>query len=216
MYQKIIKRFLDILLSVISIIVLSPLFIILSICVLINMGSPIFFSQRRIGMNEKAFSLYKFRSMTNKKDNNGNLLPEKERLTKFGIKLRSSSLDELPELFSILKGDMSFVGPRPLPTYYGPYFLEQERIRHNVRGGLIPPDSLCGEPTCDWETQFQYETYYANNCSFILDIKIILYTFLILVKRVKSNYGADDRPHLNIYRASMVISQQIIDEWNNR
>ena len=111
------------------------------------MGRPVLFSQERIGKDEKPFKLYKYRSMTNEKDDNGVLLSEEKRLTKFGIALRSSSLDELPELFSILKGDMSIVGPRPLPTYYGPYFLEQERIRHTVRGGLIPPDGLCGETT---------------------------------------------------------------------
>ena len=180
------------------------------------MGSPILFSQRRIGKDEKAFNLYKFRSMTNAKDQFGNLLPEKERLTRFGVALRSSSLDELPELFSILKGDMSFVGPRPLPTYYGPYFLEQERVRHKVRGGLIPPDSLSGNPVTNWETQFEYETFYAEHVSFILDMKIILYTFKILFMRVETNYGADDRPHLNIYRKDINVSQSIIDEWNAR
>lgn len=216
MYQKYIKRLLDIILSALAIIVLSPVYLVLSICVRIGMGTPILFGQRRIGKNEKAFTLYKFRSMTNATDENGNLLPEKDRLTKFGVKLRSSSLDELPELFSIFKGDMSFVGPRPLPTYYGPYFLEQERIRHNVRGGLIPPDSISGETTSDWETQFEYETFYAENVSFILDIKIIVWTFLILFRRVKTNYGADDRPHLNKYRAEWTIPQSVIDDWNNR
>lgn len=215
MYSKYIKRILDIILSLLAIVILSPVFIILGICVRIGMGSPILFGQRRIGKDEKGFNLYKFRSMTNAKDKNGNLLPEKQRLTKFGIKLRSSSLDELPELFSILKGDMSFVGPRPLPTYYGPYFFEQERIRHKVRGGLIPPDSISGETTSDWETQFKYETYYAEHVSFLMDLKVILWTFLILVKRVQTNYGADDRPHLNKYRQSLNIPQSEIDRWNN-
>ena len=215
MYRRFIKRFLDVILSLLAIIILSPVFMVLAICVRIGMGSPILFSQRRIGKDEKPFSLYKFRSMTNAKDKDGNLLPEKDRLTKFGVALRSSSLDELPELFSILKGDMSFVGPRPLPTYYGPYFLEQERIRHTVRGGLIPPDSIGGETTSDWETQFKYETYYAEHVTFLMDIKVILWTFLILVKRVKTNYGADDRPHLNKYRESMNVAQCEIDRWNN-
>ncbi len=215
MYRRFIKRFLDVILSLLAIIILSPVFMVLAICVRIGMGSPILFSQRRIGKDEKPFSLYKFRSMTNTKDKDGNLLPEKDRLTKFGVALRSSSLDELPELFSILKGDMSFVGPRPLPTYYGPYFLEQERIRHTVRGGLIPPDSIGGETTSDWETQFKYETYYAEHVTFLMDIKVILWTFLILVKRVETNYGADDRPHLNKYRESMNVAQCEIDRWNN-
>ena len=215
MYRRFIKRFLDVILSLLAIIILSPVFMVLAICVRIGMGSPILFSQRRIGKDEKPFSLYKFRSMTNAKDKDGNLLPEKDRLTKFGVALRSSSLDELPELFSILKGDMSFVGPRPLPIYYGPYFLEQERIRHTVRGGLIPPDSIGGETTSDWETQFKYETYYAEHVTFLMDIKVILWTFLILVKRVETNYGADDRPHLNKYRESMNVAQCEIDRWNN-
>lgn len=216
MYKKVIKRLLDIVLSIIAIVVLSPVFLILSITVFIGMGSPILFGQRRIGKNEKVFTLYKFRSMTNAKDKDGNLLPEKDRLTKFGVALRSSSLDELPELFSILKGDMSFVGPRPLPTYYGPYFLPQERVRHKVRGGLIPPDSIGGETTSDWETQFKYETYYAEHVSFLMDVKVILCTFKILFKRVKTNYGADNRPHLNKYRKDMDIPESVIAEWNER
>ena len=216
MYARVIKRLLDFIFSLVAIIVLSPVFIILAICVRINMGAPVLFGQRRIGKDEQCFNLYKFRSMTNATDESGVLLPEKDRLTRFGVALRSSSLDELPELFSILKGDMSFVGPRPLPTYYGPYFLDQERIRHKVRGGLIPPDSISGETTSDWETQFRYETYYAEHVSFLLDVKIIIWTFLILFKRVKTNYGADDRPHLNKYRADMDIPQSIIDDWNSR
>ena len=216
MYEKYVKRALDIVLSFLAIIILSPAFLVISFCVLLGMGRPILYKQRRIGKDERVFNLYKFRSMTNEKDENGNLLPEKLRLTKFGIALRSSSLDELPELFSILKGDMSFVGPRPLPTYYGPYFLPQERIRHKVRGGLIPPDSIGGETTSDWETQFKYETNYAENVTFGKDIRIILYTFKILFKRVKTNYGADNRPHLNEYRKDMIIPDDVIDYWRNR
>lgn len=216
MYEKYVKRLLDIILSLLAIIILFPVYIILAICVRLGMGTPIFFSQRRIGKNEKAFNLYKFRSMTNETDKNGKLLPEKERLTKFGTILRSSSLDELPELFSILKGDMSFVGPRPLPTYYGPYFFPNERIRHKVRGGLIPPDSISGKTISNWETQFKYEIYYAEHISFIMDIKIIIWTFLILFKRIETNYGANDRPHLNKYRENMFVPQEVIDDWANR
>lgn len=201
MYKKYIKRLLDIILSSIVIIILSPLYLIIAITVRIQMGSPVLFSQDRIGKDDKVFKLYKFRSMTNATNEIGNLLPEKDRLTKFGAALRSSSLDELPELFMILKGEMSFVGPRPLPTYYGSFFHENERARHRVRGGLIPPDGLCGETTPKWETQFEYDVYYAENISFILDIKVIFATFKILFKRVQSNYGAENRPHLNEYRA---------------
>ena len=203
MYAKCIKRLLDIVLSLIAIIVLSPVYLIVAIVVRIQMGSPVLFSQDRIGKDEKVFKLYKFRSMTNEKDENGKLLPEEKRLTKFGLTLRSTSLDELPELFSILKGDMSIVGPRPLPTYYGPYYLPEERKRHQVRGGLIPPDGLSKQTTPEWETQFKYDNYYVDNVSFLLDCKVILVTFLILFKRVETQYGTKDRPHLNEYRAWM-------------
>ena len=203
MYAKYIKRLLDIVLSLIAIIVLSPVYLIVAIVVRIQMGSPVLFSQDRIGKDEKVFKLYKFRSMTNEKDENGKLLPEEKRLTKFGLTLRSTSLDELPELFSILKGDMSIVGPRPLPTYYGPYYLPEERKRHQVRGGLIPPDGLSKKTTPEWETQFKYDNYYVDNVSFLLDCKVILVTFLILFKRVETQYGTKDRPHLNEYRAWM-------------
>lgn len=212
MYKHFFKRLLDVFLSLIAIVVLSPLYLVLSICVLIGMGYPILFSQERIGKNGKTFKLYKFRSMTNAKDESGNLLPEKERLTKFGIWLRSSSLDELPELFSILLGKMSFVGPRPLPVYYDPFFLPNERERHSVRGGLIPPDGLCGEETTTWEEQFEYEIYYVKNISFLLDCKVIFATFKILFKRVKNNYGADDRPHLSQYRADMMARKEDLDK----
>lgn len=203
MYAKYIKRLLDIILSLIAIIVLSPVYLIVAIVVRIQMGSPVLFSQDRIGKDEKVFKLYKFRSMTNEKDENGKLLPEEKRLTKFGLTLRSTSLDELPELFSILKGDMSIVGPRPLPTYYGPYYFPEERKRHQVRGGLIPPDGLSKQTTPEWETQFKYDNYYVDNFSFLLDCKVILVTFLILFKRVETQYGTKDRPHLNEYRAWM-------------
>lgn len=203
MYAKYIKRLLDIVLSLIAIIILSPVYLIVAIVVRIQMGSPVLFSQDRIGKDEKVFKLYKFRSMTNEKDENGKLLPEEKRLTKFGLTLRSTSLDELPELFSILKGDMSIVGPRPLPTYYGPYYFPEERKRHQVRGGLIPPDGLSKQTTPEWETQFKYDNYYVDNVSFLLDCKVILVTFLILFKRVETQYGTKDRPHLNEYRAWM-------------
>ena len=185
MYRLFGKRLIDIVLSLIAIIILSPVYLIIAIVVRIQMGSPILFSQDRIGKDEKVFKLYKFRSMTNAKDKDGNLLPDKERLTKFGVALRSTSLDELPELFMILKGDMSIVGPRPQPWFYMPYYKDEERKAHSVRGGLIPPDSLCKQVQCDWETQFKYELYYAENVSLWLDIRIIFNTFGILIKRVK-------------------------------
>lgn len=203
MYRRFFKRILDITISGIAILILSPLYIIISLFVLFKIGRPIIYKQKRIGKDEKLFSLYKFRSMTNDTDANGNLLPETERLTKFGKALRSSSLDELPELFSILIGKMSIVGPRPLPDYYGPYFKDTERIRHKVRGGLIPPDSLSGKTYTTWEEQFSYEIDYAKNPTFLKDIRIIVMTFKIVFNRVETDYGSDfDRPHLNIYRSN--------------
>ena len=196
MYKYFFKRFLDIVLSLITILILSPIYM----CVRIWMGSPILFSQERIGKGEKIFKMYKFRSMTNARDAKGELLPEKDRLPKFGILLRSSSMDELPELFSILMGHMSFVGPRPLRSVDLPYFKEEERARHKVRGGLIPPDSLSLRTITTYEEQFEYEVYYANHVSLWLDIKVIFTTFVILFKRVEDNYGTDDRPHLKEYR----------------
>lgn len=213
MYKLCIKRLLDIILSGIAIIVLSPIYLIIAIIVRIQMGSPVLFSQDRIGKDEKVFKLYKFRSMTNEKDENGELLPEKQRLTKFGIALRSTSLDELPELLMIFKGDMSIIGPRPQPKFYLPYYEENERVAHKVRGGLLPPDSLCGECQCDWETQLKYEVYYAENVSFILDIKVIIYTFIILYKRMKHNYGADDRPMLHQYRSDKKFTLEEKNKW---
>lgn len=213
MYRRVIKRLFDIILSLLAIIILSPLYLILSICVRIGMGSPVMFSQERIGKDENIFRLYKFRSMTNEKDADGNLLPEKDRLTRFGIALRSTSLDELPELFMILKGDMSFVGPRPQPKFYGPYYTDEERKIHTVRGGLIPPDSIGLEVQCSWETQFRYEMYYADHVSFGLDLKVVFCTFVILMKRLKHNYGADDRPMLHVYRADMEIPECVRKEW---
>ncbi len=215
MYRLFIKRLLDIVLSGIAIVVLSPAYLIIAIIVRLQMGSPILFSQDRIGKDEKIFKLYKFRSMTNEKDKNGELLSEKERLTKFGIALRSTSLDELPELFMIFKGDMSIVGPRPQPSFYLPYYTDEERKGHKVRGGLLPPDSLSKEVQCDWETQLKYETYYAENLTFIMDIKVILCTFIILYKRMKNNYGADDRPMLHVYRRG-TVDEAALKEWEKK
>ena len=208
MYGRFGKRLLDILLALTAIVVLLPLYLLIGLLVLIFMGWPVIFSQERIGRGEKTFRLYKFRSMTNARGADGQLLPEKQRLTRFGILLRSTSLDELPELFLILKGDMSFIGPRPQPKFYAPYYYEKEKVIFTVRGGLIPPDCLCGQPQCSWETQFEYEMYYAQHVSFLLDLKILAYTFLILVRRLKHSYGADDRPMLNVYRADMAKGKE--------
>ena len=204
MYSKFFKRLFDIIFSFLLIVILSPLFIILSIYVAVFLGTPILFFQERIGKGEKPFKLMKFRTMTNKKDGNGVLLPESQRLTKAGKFLRNTSIDELPELLLILIGKMSFIGPRPLPTYYGPYFLQNERKRHSIRGGLITPDTLSGKTVTSYEEQFKYECDYADQVSFMLDVKIIIATFKVLFLRVEEDYGKCERPHLNVYRKDML------------
>ena len=207
MYKHFFKRFLDVVLSGIGMLVLLPVYLVIALYVAIFMGFPVLFCQERIGKGEKPFKLYKFRSMTNRRDEEGNLLPESQRLTKAGIFLRNSSLDELPELWAIFVGKMSIVGPRPMPTYYSPYFKPEERKRHSVRGGLIPPDSLSGKTVTTYEEQFAYECYYADNISLWLDIKVIFKTFKILFMRVEGDYGTCERPHLNVERKDMVIEK---------
>lgn len=204
MYKHFFKRFFDFTLSLLAIITLSPILLILSFLVLCNMGTPIFFKQKRVGKNEKIFTMYKFRTMNNKKDKNGNLLPDDQRLTRFGKFLRSTSLDELPELFNILKGDLSIIGPRPLLVEYLPYYTEEERHRHDVRGGLTVPEVLHNNVMPTWEEQFSYEVDYAKNVTLWLDIKILFYTIKILFKRVKENYGSEVRMPLFEERKNMV------------
>lgn len=212
-YKTYIKRGIDIVFSLLAIVALSPLLLLVAAVVRVQMGKPILFSQERIGKDEKIFRLYKFRSMTNAVDAQGRLLPDKLRLTKFGVLLRSSSLDELPELFMILKGDMSFVGPRPQPKRCGPFYTPQERRAHTVRGGLVPPDCLSRRVQCDWDTQLRHEADYADNCSFLLDMKILLCSVVVLHKRLHCNYGVDNRPELYEYRANMEIPEAVKKEW---
>ena len=200
MYRRFFKRFLDIFFSSIAIVVLSPLFVVLLVLVRINLGKPVIFTQERIGRGEKSFKLYKFRSMTNQCDENGILLPDSIRLTKFGKILRSTSLDELPEIYNILKGDMSIIGPRPMPIEYLPYFKDEERIIHSIRGGLIPPDVLSLHSVFDWDEQFGNEMDYVKHFSFLYDLKILFSVFLILFKRNKYQYGGEVRKPLSVVR----------------
>lgn len=183
MYKKYVKRILDILISLVGLIILSPIFLIVAILVKIKLGSPIFFKQERPGKDEKIFKLYKFRSMSDKKDENGKLLPDKERLTKFGKILRSTSLDELPELFNILKGDMSLIGPRPLAVCYLPYYNEKEKHRHDVRPGLTGLAQINGRNALNWEERFAYDIEYINNITFMNDMKIFFKTFIKVFKK---------------------------------
>lgn len=183
MYRKYFKRVVDILCALAAIIVFSWLYIIVAILVRVKLGSPVLFKQKRPGLNGKIFTLYKFRTMTDEKDENGNLLPDDIRLTKFGKLLRNTSLDELPEAFNILKGDMSVVGPRPLSVRYLEYYTDEEFRRHSVRPGLSGLAQINGRNNLQWEERFAYDIKYIDNISFIGDVKIILDTVLKAVKK---------------------------------
>ena len=176
MYPHFFKRFFDFTLSLIAIIILSPVYIILAVLVRTKLGSPVIFTQERPGKDEKIFKMYKFRSMTSETDEEGNLLPDEARLTSFGKKLRSTSLDELPELFNILKGDMSIVGPRPLLVKYLPYYTPEERHRHGVRPGLTGLAQVEGRNFVKWEDRFKLDCQYTNTLSLLQDMKIIFKT----------------------------------------
>ncbi len=176
MYAKYIKRMLDFILSLMALIILMPLIFVIYIFVRIKLGKPVIFKQKRPGKNEKIFTLYKFRTMTDKKDEKGNLLPDAKRLTKFGKFLRSTSLDELPELVNILKGDMAIVGPRPLLVKYLPYYTKEEHHRHDVRPGLTGLSQVSGRNILDWDERFKKDLEYVNNLSILFDIKIIFLT----------------------------------------
>lgn len=179
MYRNCMKRCLDFLLSLCGLILLSPVLLILAVLVRVKLGSPVLFKQERPGKNEKIFTLCKFRTMTDEKDEKdekGNLLPDAVRLTKFGKFLRGTSLDELPELFNILKGDMSIVGPRPLLVSYLPYYSERERLRHSVRPGLTGLAQVSGRNYIDWDRRLAKDVEYVENLSFRMDMKVLWMT----------------------------------------
>lgn len=175
-YGRYVKRILDFILSLAGIILLSPLFLILAVLIRIKLGSPILFKQERPGKDEKIFVLRKFRTMTDKRDENGELLPDSKRLTGFGRMLRATSLDELPELFNILKGDMSIIGPRPLLLSYLPYYTEEEKLRHTVRPGLTGLAQVSGRNFIDWDSRFKKDVEYVRNLSFFMDMKVLWLT----------------------------------------
>lgn len=175
-YRNYLKRPMDFLLALLAIVILSPLLIIIAILVRINLGSPVLFKQKRPGLNEKVFVMYKFRTMTDERDNNGNLLSDELRLTKFGKFLRSSSLDELPELFNILKGDMSFIGPRPLLVEYLPLYNDHQKRRHEVRPGLTGLAQVNGRNAISWEDKFNFDVQYVDSITFFGDMKILILT----------------------------------------
>lgn len=182
-YEKYVKRILDFIIALTAIICLSWLMIFVAILVRIKLGSPVIFKQQRPGKDEKIFNMYKFRSMTDAKDENGNLLPDEVRLTAFGKKLRSTSLDELPEFFNMLKGDMSLVGPRPLLVKYLPLYNEVQRHRHDVLPGFTGLAQVNGRNAISWEEKFDWDVQYVNSISFILDMKIIFKTIFVVLRK---------------------------------
>lgn len=191
-YDKYIKRGIDFILSLIAIVLLSPVLIIVSILVAVKLGRPVIFKQKRPGLNEKIFTMYKFRSMTDERNEEGEFLPDSLRLTSFGKKLRSTSLDELPELFNILKGDMAIVGPRPLLVEYLPLYNEKQQKRHFVRPGITGYAQVNGRNSISWEEKFDLDVSYVQNESFLMDFKIILNTIITVFKREGINSGTSD------------------------
>jgi len=190
MYKKHFKRPLDFLMALIGLVVLSPLMLAIAIMVSVKLGRPVIFKQLRPGLNERIFTLYKFRTMTDECDENGELLPDEQRLTPFGKWLRSTSLDELPELWNILKGDMSFVGPRPLLVEYLPLYNEQQRRRHIVRPGLTGLAQVSGRNAVSWEEKFLLDIEYINNITFWGDLAILAKTVLAVLRREGINSPA--------------------------
>ncbi len=182
-YQKYIKRILDFVLSFIAFVVLSPVLLVTAALVRVKLGKPVIFCQERPGKDEKIFKLYKFRTMTDERDENGQLLPDDVRLTKFGKTLRSTSLDELPELWNIVKGDMSIVGPRPLLVRYLPLYNATQKHRHDVRPGFTGLAQVHGRNSISWEEKFDWDIRYVNHVTFFTDVKIILDTVRTVLKR---------------------------------
>ena len=178
-----LKNLFDKILALFLIILFSPIYIVISLLIFFKMGSPILFRQKRPGYKEKIFGIYKFRTMTNEKDEFGNLLPDDKRLIGIGKFIRSTSLDELPQLFNVLKGEMSFVGPRPLLVEYLPLYNEKQKRRHDVKPGITGWAQVNGRNAISWEQKFDYDVWYVDNQSFWLDIKILWLTFLKVVKR---------------------------------
>ena len=201
-YYRYLKRLLDVFCSAVALIVLSPLLIVISILIRVKLDNPILFRQERIGKDEKPFVLYKFRTMSNATDTTGKLLTDIERIGKFGSFLRSSSIDELPSLLNILKGDMSIIGPRPLPTIYQPYFYQSERKRHSIRGGLSGLAQVNGRNALSWEDKFEFDVKYVDEISFSLDVKILLITIKKVLKRTNIGLrGVTGPEDFNTYRS---------------
>lgn len=199
-YRRFIKRILDFTISLISLIIFSPIFIVVVVLVRVKLGSPVFFCQKRPGKDEKIFTIYKFRTMTDKRDENGNLCSDDIRLTSFGRKLRATSLDELPQLLNIIKGDMAIVGPRPLMVEYLPYYTEEEKIRHTVRPGITGLAQVRGRNSISWEEKFSFDIQYVNKMSLMFDLKIIMETVSKVIKKSDIGQGEECPEYLNVLR----------------
>ncbi len=203
LYEKYIKRPLDVFLATLAIIILSPVLLVTAILVRFKLGSPVLFTQERPGLDGKIFKLYKFRSMTDKKDRDGKLLPDDERLTSFGRTLRSTSFDELPELFNIVKGDMAIIGPRPLLVEYLPYYTEEEQHRHDVRPGLSGLAQVHGRNVISWEEKFAWDLRYVKKITFWGDVTIVLQTVVKTLKRSDILVGKQHKAgRLDVVRAA--------------
>lgn len=203
MYQ-LFKRIFDFITSFLGLIVISPILVFITLLVLIYHGKPVFFTQKRPGKNERIFKMFKFRTMTNETDEQGNLLPDEKRITKFGSFLRKTSFDELPELINVLKGDMSLVGPRPLLVKYLPYYTPREQKRHNVRPGLTGLSQVSGRNNLDWENRLETDVVYVENISFLLDLKILYKTFLTVIQP-SENIGLNVIEDFDAYRQKQKI-----------
>lgn len=201
MYEKFVKRGLDFIISLLVLIILSPVLLIVAILVRVKLGSPVIFKQERPGKDEKIFCMYKFRTMTDERDAEGNLLPDTIRLTRFGKILRSTSLDELPELWNILKGDMSIVGPRPLAVIYLDYYTEEEHRRHDVLPGLTGLAQVNGRNALSWEEKFAYDLQYVSKMSFRQDVHIVKKTIGKVVKRDSIGQAEEAPQSLHIERS---------------
>ncbi|MGR6836815.1 sugar transferase [Syntrophomonas erecta] len=206
-YRKYIKRPMDFILSLTAIIVLAPVLLVVAVLVRVKLGSPVLFKQKRPGLNEKIFTLYKFRTMTDERDENGELLPDDIRLTRFGKFLRSTSLDELPELFNIVKGDMSVVGPRPLLIQYLPLYDDYQKRRHEVRPGLSGNAQVNGRNAISWEDKFELDVEYVDNVSFIGDWKII---FLTLKKAfMREDINSETAATMELFKGTINAEERV-------
>jgi lipopolysaccharide/colanic/teichoic acid biosynthesis glycosyltransferase len=203
--QLFLKLLFDIIVSLTLIILLAPLILFIALLIWVTMGRPILFRQRRVGYQGQVFTIYKFRTMTEERDENGNLLPDEQRLTRFGRFLRETSLDELPELFNVLKGDMSLVGPRPLLVEYLPYYTPEERKRHNMRPGITGWAQVNGRNAITWDQKLALDVWYVDNWSLWLDFKIILMTIIKVIKREGiSTDGYATAPRLDEVRGKSI------------